>query len=87
MLVGHAMFCNARTLDRPEGQGLGTTLAHAGFETLLLDFRGHGASAPLLGPDVDASYDDYILRDIPAAVAAARAAFPNLPLALMGHSL
>ncbi len=81
------MFCGRRTLDRPAGEGLGSVLAAAGLETILVDFRGHGQSLPKLSRQVDASYDDIIQRDIPAAVRAAKAAYPKQPLALLGHSL
>lgn len=81
------MFCDRRTLDRPAGEGLGSALAASGFETWLVDFRGHGDAGPPISREVDASYDDVILRDIPAAIRAVHARAGGLPLFLLGHSL
>lgn len=86
VVCGHAMMCDRRTLDRPNG-GLGTALRDAGFIVWLCDLRGHGESGPRASRRTDISYDDYVLRDIPALVRAARATYPELPLAVVGHSL
>lgn len=86
-ICGHAMLCNRSTLDSPRGRGLGSTLAAKGIGTYLFDLRGHGESVlhSLLqrGP----TYDDFVLRDIPAVVRAVQSRHPDLPIALVGHSL
>ena len=41
-----AMMVDRRTMDRPPGRGLGSTLAAAGWDVYLGDFRGHGRSGP-----------------------------------------
>lgn len=81
----HAMMCNRRTLDKPRGAGLATALAKAGVEAHLVDLRGHGQSSG--GDPARVTYDDIVLRDIPAIVRAAAALSPALPVVLVGHSL
>lgn len=77
----HAMMVDRRSLDRPRGRGLATTLARRGLDVWNVDFRGHGRSGDL-GPW---SYDDLVYRDIPALVAAARDA--GGPVWVVGQSL
>src|SRR3990167_54750 len=61
-------------------------LAGQGFRVTTFDYRGHGDS--LVGPmrEVRADLFDWA-RDYEAVIAAARAAQPDLPLYLLGHSL
>jgi len=81
----HAMMVDARSLDRPVGAGLATTLAAAGLEVWRADLRGHGASGPTPSERGRWSYDDLVRGDVPAIVAAARER--GLPVAVVGHSL
>jgi predicted alpha/beta hydrolase len=87
VLCGHAMMCNRRTLDRPRGEGLATRLAEAGFETYLLDLRGHGESGGNSLEAASVRYDDLVFHDLPAAIRAVASRHPLLPLAVLGHSL
>lgn len=82
-LVGHAMMVDRRTMDRPRGEGLGSTLARRGYAALLLDFRGHGESR------TERPYTiDHIVRyDVPAFARALPGRFRGLPRFLVGHSL
>jgi predicted alpha/beta hydrolase len=50
------------------GTGFARVLADAGFESWVLDFRGHGASARPL-PSQRWRFDDWGRRDLPAAIA------------------
>ena len=86
-VLGHAMFVDRRTLDRPSGEGLASELVAAGLEVLTFDARGHGQSGP--GADTGASwtYDDVVRLDVPAMVAAARSLAGGRPVVLVGHSL
>ena len=61
-------------------------LAGQGFRVTTFDYRGHGDS--LQGPmrEVKADLFDWA-RDYEAVIAAARAALPEQPLYLLGHSL
>lgn len=86
-VVGHAMMVDRRTLDRPRGGGLVSTLAAAGVACVVADLRGHGKSGPRAADGGDWSYDDLVEHDVPTLVAFARSRFPSLPLACVGHSL
>jgi len=86
-VLGHAMWVDRRTLDRPRGAGLASTLVERGIACLLFDMRGHGESGPLPRDGGRFAYDHYVLYDVPAIVEAARKRFPNLPVVLVGHSL
>lgn len=86
-VVGHAMMVDRRTLDRPRGGGLVSHLAARGVACVWADLRGHGRSGPRPEEGGDWGYDDLVERDVPALLAFARARFPGLPLATVGHSL
>ena len=86
-VVGHAMMVDRRTLDRPRGRGLVSQLAARGVACVVADLRGHGKSGPRAAEGGDWSYDDLVEQDVPALIALARARFPTLTLACVGHSL
>ena len=79
-----AMMCDARTLDRPRGQGLASRWAARGWEVWTADFRGHGRSQR---PVEAIRYQHLVVRDVPAIAAAARRVAGLRPLVLGGHSL
>jgi len=81
------MMANRRSLDRPRGAGLASQLAAAGHHVYTLDLRGHGESAPAASRAVDWSYDEIVDIDLPLAIDTVHARHPELPLALIGHSL
>jgi len=64
-----------------------STLAARGIACVWLDLRGHGQSGPRAGDGGDWGYDDLVEYDVAALAAFARARFPSLPLAAVGHSL
>jgi len=86
-LLTHAMWVDRRTLDRPHGAGLASVLTARGIACLSFDLRGHGESRPWPREGARFGYDAYVLGDAPALVRAARARFPKLGLAHVGHSL
>src|SRR5262249_39387231 len=45
-VLAHAMMVNRRTMDRPSGSGLASTLATHGLAVMNIDLRGHGESSP-----------------------------------------
>jgi predicted alpha/beta hydrolase len=85
LLLLHAMMADARSLDRPRGEGFASTLAQAGWEVWRADLRGHGGSGPSPKQGGRWSYDDIVRSDIPALVEQARAGGGEL--VVVGHSL
>ena len=86
LLAMHAMFANGAYFDRPRGQGFATALSRGGFETFVLDFRGHGLSET---PRRGWTLDDYARLDLPAALRAIEAECGAEPAEVtwLGHSL
>ncbi|MFC6980042.1 alpha/beta fold hydrolase [Microbulbifer taiwanensis] len=78
-------MANRRTLDRPRGRGLASTLAEAGLHVYTFDLRGHGQSST--AGNSHWNYDEIVRGDIPAVVDWVRARHPALRLGLLGHSL
>ncbi len=85
-VAGHAMMCDRRTLD-VGGDGLVSHLVARSVAVVWPDLRGHGESGPLAAAGGRWSYDDLVEQDTPALLAFARARFPGLPVAVVGHSL
>jgi len=85
----HAMMTDGRYFGARREPSFASTLAAAGFDVLVADFRGHGRSVPPRAGDDDWSFDDLVELDLPAIVAAAAAASGCAPdeLVLLGHSL
>lgn len=74
-------------MDRPRGEGLGSVLAARGHTVLAFDLRGHGESGPSAREGARYTYDDYVLRDVPAIVEFVRESFPQRRIVVVGHSL
>lgn len=83
------MMANGSYLDRPTGAGFASFLSHRGIECFVLDLRGHGASVPPSPRSSDWSFDAYVERDLPAAVAAVSEMARIHPgeISCLGHSL
>ncbi len=86
VLLLHAMMVDGRSLDRPEGRGLASTLAEAGLEVWRADLRGRGRSGPTVSHGGRWSYDDLVMHDVPALVAAVVSRTGEAPW-VVGHSL
>lgn len=85
VLLLHGLAVNRLFMDFGAARhSLSAHLAAAGFDCYALDLRGHGASPP--GPSRDWTFDDYLLNDLPAALAVVRDASGGGPVALVGHS-
>lgn len=85
VLALHAMMVDRRSMDRPEGRGLATTLAEAGWRVLRADFRGRGADGRP-SRRRDWRYEDLVLQDVPTWLRVARSLGPG-PVVVVGHSL
>lgn len=89
-LCTHAMMANGRYFSRGRDAGFAGYLSRAGIDTFVLDWRGHGRSRPRTSrAHASWCFDDYVDRDLPAAVAAVcRAADITADeLVYAGHSL
>jgi pimeloyl-ACP methyl ester carboxylesterase len=85
VLLLHGLAVNRLFVDfGVERWSLSAHLAAAGFDCFALDLRGHGASRS--GPARDWTFDDYLDRDLPAALDAVRAATGDERVLLVGHS-
>lgn len=87
LLLGPGMMLDRRAMDRPKGRGLASFFRDLGFAVYTLDLRGKGAGGPKAGDGGDWTYDDLVLRDLPAALQAVAERHPNVPRWLLGHSL
>ncbi len=85
-LLLHAMMVDGRTFLMAGDSGLAGTLAAAGWECWIADFRGHARSGPTPAEGGAWTYEDLVMRDVPALVAAARDAGRG-PVVILGHSL
>lgn len=85
----HAMMTDGRYFGARRPGSFAATLAAAGYDVLVADFRGHGRSMPPRAGADDWSFDDLVELDLPAIVAAAAAAAGCAPddLVILGHSL
>jgi predicted alpha/beta hydrolase len=84
VLCTHAMWANGSSQLR-----FAAAAAEAGLDCWVLDFRGHGASVPP-SPRVGGwNFDDYVERDLPAALEAVARGSGAAPgqVAYLGHSL
>jgi predicted alpha/beta hydrolase len=67
--------------------GLARYLAERGAAVLTFDYRGIGASRAGSLRKLTSGMDDWAVRDIGAALATADAAYPDLPLSAVAHSV
>jgi predicted alpha/beta hydrolase len=81
VLLLHAMMTDGRYFGARKDGGFAQTLADAGLEVYVADFRGHGRSVPPHAGKGDWSFDDLCELDLPALFAATK------PHAIIGHSL
>ena len=85
LLCTHAMMANGSYFER----GFAQHLAGRGVDVYVLDWRGHGESRPPHPRRDHWVFEDYVERDLPAAMnaVAADAAVDVEDLVYLGHSL
>lgn len=84
--VSQARLVIAGATGTPQGfyRRFATYMAGRGYDTLTLDFRGIGDSAPKRLHGYEMSYLDWSWQDLPAALR--HHTHPELPLYVVGHS-
>ena len=82
-VLAHAMFARKSEFEK----GLSRFLAERGWRTIAFDFRGHGDSGAGAAEGGTWTYDDLVMRDLPAVVACARARAKRGKVVVVGHSL
>ena len=83
VVLSHGLAEHARRYDR-----FAQALTAAGFSVYALDHRGHGASPGPRGlGDFGAGGWNALVGDLAQLVEHARAAHPNVPVVLFGHSM
>jgi len=84
VLVCHGIASNAHTWALGMGRDIGMALSQRGFDTYLVNLRGHGDSGPA---SPDTSMDTYALHDVPSIIATVRGRTGAEQVAWVGHSL
>jgi predicted alpha/beta hydrolase len=82
-VLAHAMFARRSEWER----GFTAFLAERGWKTIAFDFRGHGESGAGAAKGARWTYEDLVLRDLPAVVEGARARARGRKVIVVGHSL
>jgi pimeloyl-ACP methyl ester carboxylesterase len=74
VVVGHGLCGSHWLFDLSPDVSLARFLADRGFDVWLVDLRGRGESWPPGGsdPDLQWTFDDFVFRDLPAAVSYVR---------------
>jgi predicted alpha/beta hydrolase len=85
----HAMMTDGRYFGARSDGSFAASLAGAGFDVYVADFRGHGRSRPPYAKGGTWSFDELVDLDLPAIVtAAARTSGCTVgELSILGHSL
>lgn len=90
VVLVHGLAANRRNFDLTEDRSLARWLAARGHDTWIVELRGRGLSTrPRLfsGLKYEWSFDEYVDKDLPAALAAVRAATGSPELHLVGFSI
>ena len=85
----HAMMTDGRYFGARRDGSFAASLASAGLDVYVADFRGHGHSVPPYAGEGDWSFDDLVELDLPAILNLVSEA-SNLPaheISILGHSL
>jgi polyhydroxyalkanoate synthase len=84
----HGFMSNQWNFSIPPGESMADMLAEEGYDCWLIDLRGARSSVPPAGATVDdPSIDDYLLRDIPAALDYIRKTTGHDKIHWVGHSM
>ena len=88
VFICHGFAANHWNFALPARDGLVDTLAERGYDCWVVDLRGNRTSVPPAGVSRhDATFDDYVLSDIPAALAFIREKTHCDKVHWVGHSM
>jgi pimeloyl-ACP methyl ester carboxylesterase len=90
VLLCHGLASNRVAFDLAPEVSLARSLARDGFDVWSLELRGHGRSDHacfLAGRHYRWTFDDYVLKDVPAAIAFVKAQTGRARLHWIGHSM
>ncbi len=88
VFICHGFFANHWNFALPKRKGLVDALAERGYDCWLVDLRGNRTSVPPAGMSRhEATFDDYVLNDIPAALAFIRDQTKHNKVHWVGHSM
>ncbi|HSD87976.1 MAG TPA: alpha/beta fold hydrolase [Kofleriaceae bacterium] len=89
VLLLHAMMTDGRYFGARREDSFATSLAEAGLDVFVADFRGHGRSVPPYAGKDDWSFDDLVELDLPTIITAVSVTSGVVTgdLAIIGHSL
>jgi predicted alpha/beta hydrolase len=85
----HAMMTDGRYFGARRDGSFAASLAAAGLDVYVADFRGHGHSVPPYAGEGDWSFDDLVDKDLPAIISlvAEASSVRAEDIAILGHSL
>jgi len=85
----HAMMTDGRYFGARRDGSFAASLASAGLDVYVADFRGHGHSVPPYAGEGDWSFDDLVELDLPAIInlAGEASSLPAREISILGHSL
>jgi alpha-beta hydrolase superfamily lysophospholipase len=85
VMLCHGLGANHHAFDIAHEISLARYLTRRGYDVFAVDLRGHGASER--PRDFHWAFDDYLLSDVPALLAAASRLTEARPLHWIGHSM
>ena len=88
VFICHGFAANHWNFALPNRNGLIDALAERGFDCWVVDLRGNRTSVPPAGMSRhEATFDDYVLNDLPAALAFIREQTKQSKVHWVGHSM
>ncbi|MEA3364334.1 MAG: alpha/beta fold hydrolase [Candidatus Hydrogenedentes bacterium] len=88
VLFVHGLAANRLNLEAPAGASLVDTLAAEGYDCWSIELRCCESAAPPESRDIgDISFDDYLYKDLPAAIAHIRETTGHDKVHWVGHSM
>ena len=88
ILICHGIMGNPTNFLYPQDHAMVDTLVEQGYDCWVIDLRGNRHSSPPLGTSrYTATYDDYYMRDLPAAIDHIRTKTGSPSVHWIGHSM